>query len=48
MKMYHVIKENKSYGYIFGEDVNHAVSMAKMSIGYWVKHEHLTQIKYRR
>ena len=47
MRTYKVIKDGKTYGFIFGEDKNHAVANAKLSIGYWVNHSHLKPVKYK-
>tara|TARA_R110000751_G_scaffold7210_4_gene29829 strand:- start:4800 stop:4940 length:141 start_codon:yes stop_codon:yes gene_type:complete len=46
MRTYKVIKDGKTYGYIFGEDINDAVAKAKWTMP-WVNHSHLKQVKYK-
>ena len=47
MKTFKVVVNGKFCGYVFGEDIHHAVANAKWSVGYFVTHEHLTEINYK-
>jgi len=47
MQTFNIIKDGKSYGYVFGEDINDAVSKAKWTLP-WVTHKHLRRVQYRR